>query len=57
MRTATTFTFGTDSVDQGQEYRERRYRFRVVCSLTRRAHAPGSSLLETADLAASSTES
>jgi len=49
--------FGTEYVDQGEEYYQERYRSRLVASLTRRAHALGYTLLETADLAQASTES
>jgi transposase len=37
--------FGTDYVDVGQDYYERRYRHRVVSNLTRRAHQLGYTLV------------
>jgi len=42
--------FGTEYVDQGQEYYERRYRARVISSLTRRAQELGYTLIKTSDL-------
>jgi transposase len=38
---------GTDYVDQGQEYYERRYQTRVLSTLSRRAHALGYTLTKT----------
>ena len=40
---------GTDYVDQGQEYYERRYQTRVLSTLSRRAHALGYTLIKTPD--------
>ena len=48
--------FGTEYVDQGQEYYERRYRTRVLSSLTRRAHELGYTLIKTADLSPAPTK-
>ena len=42
---------GTDYVDQGQEYYERRYQTRVLSTLSRRAHALGYTLIKTPDQA------
>ena len=38
--------FGTEYVDQGQDYYEQRYRTRVVSTLTRRAAALGYTLVD-----------
>ena len=38
--------FGTEYVDQGQEYYERRYQSRVVRNLTRRARELGYTLVK-----------
>jgi transposase len=42
---------GTDYVDQGQEYYERRYQTRVLSTLSRRAHALRYTLLKMPDQA------
>ena len=42
---------GTDYVDQGQEYYERRYQTRVLSTLSLRAHALGYTLIKTPDQA------
>jgi hypothetical protein len=44
--------FGTDYVDVGQDYYERRYRRRVVSNLTRRARELGYTLVKQEDLSA-----
>jgi transposase len=47
---------GTDYVDQGQEYYERRYQTRVLSTLSRRAHALGYTLIKTPDQAPAPSE-
>jgi hypothetical protein len=49
-------TCGTDYVDQGQEYYERRYQTRVLPTLSRRAHALGYTLLKMPDQAPAPSE-
>ena len=47
---------GTDYVDQGQDYYERRYQTRVLSTLARRAHALGYTLIKTPDQAPTRSE-
>jgi transposase len=49
--------FGTDYVDQGQEYSERRYQSRVVSNLTRRARDLGYTLVSNEALSRASAAS
>ena len=46
--------FGTEYVDRGQDYYERRYQRGVVSNLMRRAHDLGYTLLKNEDLPAAS---
>src|SRR5438094_318912 len=48
--------FGTEYVDQGQDYYEQRYRARVVSTLTRRAAALGYTLVKTEGLSSAPSE-
>jgi len=48
--------FGTEYVDQGQDYNEQRYRARVVSTLTRRAAALGYTLVKTEGLSSAPSE-
>ncbi|MBI2525135.1 MAG: hypothetical protein HYY95_21795 [Candidatus Rokubacteria bacterium] len=47
--------FGTEYVDRGQDYYERRYQSRVVSTLTRRAHELGYTLVKDPDVPAPSS--
>ena len=47
--------FGTDYVDQGQDYSERRYQSRVVSHLTRRARELGYTLVNNEALPAATS--
>ena len=48
--------FGSEYVNQGQEYYDRRYRTRVVSNLTRRAQELGYTLLKTPEPSPAPTE-
>jgi transposase len=47
--------FGTEYVDRGQDYYERRYQRRVVSTLMRRAHDLGYTLVKNKNLPAATS--